>query len=83
MDMMAARKKARTSIGNSEPSRIDPERRLLKAPEVARQLGLARSTVYQMMSLGELATVRRGRAVRVPVSAVDEWIKAHSHRMSA
>jgi len=78
MDMTTAREKARTSIGNGEPSRIDPERRLLKAPEVARQLGLARSTVYQMMASGEIITVRRGRAVRVPVSAVEEWIKANS-----
>jgi excisionase family DNA binding protein len=74
MDMAASRKKAQASTRNDELSRIDPERRLLKAPEVARQLGLARSTVYQMMSLGEIATVRRGRAVRVPISAVDEWI---------
>jgi excisionase family DNA binding protein len=72
--MAIARKKAPPSATNGKTERIDPERRLLKAPEVARQLGLARSTVYEMMSLGEIATVRRGRAVRVPVSAVDEWI---------
>ena len=50
----------------------------MKAPEVARRLALARSTVYAMMASGEIKTVRKGRAVRVPVSAVDKWIEENS-----
>ena len=58
--------------------RIDPERMLLKAVEVARRLALARSTIYQMMSSGELEVVRKGRAIRVPVESVAKWIQNHT-----
>jgi excisionase family DNA binding protein len=70
-NIMDSRKKSQTVP-------IDPERLLLKAPEVARRLGLARSTVYQMMSSGEIATVRHGRAVRVPVAAIQKWIEGNT-----
>ena len=62
--------------------RIDPERMLLKAAEVARRLALARSTVYAMMSSGELETVRKGRAVRVPVESVTRWIESHARQVA-
>jgi excisionase family DNA binding protein len=58
-------------------SRIDPESRLLKASEVSRRLSLGKSTVYKMIADGELAVVRKARAVRVPVEAVDKWIESH------
>jgi excisionase family DNA binding protein len=54
---------------------IDPERVLLKVPEVARKLGFSRSAVYGMMASGELPTVRRGRSVRVSVRALEKWLK--------
>ena len=50
------------------------ERLLLKADEVARRLSLGRATVYLMMASGELPTLRRGRAVRVPARALEEWV---------
>jgi excisionase family DNA binding protein len=58
--------------------RIDPERLLLKAAEVARRLSFARSTVYAMMAAGELETIHKGRAVRVPVESVTRWIESHT-----
>jgi excisionase family DNA binding protein len=48
---------------------------LLKADEVARRLSLGRATVYLMMASGELPTLRKGRAVRVPVGALERWIE--------
>jgi excisionase family DNA binding protein len=79
MDMATARKKTRnTQKTASQPLPIDPERLLLKAPEVARRLGLARSTVYEMMASGEITTVRKGRAVRVPVHAITKWIESNT-----
>ena len=47
---------------------------LLKIPEVCEVTGLGRSTVYQLLDQPNgLPTVRIGRAVRVPASAVREW----------
>jgi excisionase family DNA binding protein len=51
------------------------ERLLLKADEVARRLSLGRATVYLMMASGELPTFRKGRAVRVPTRALEQWIE--------
>lgn len=47
---------------------------LLRIPEVAAELRLARSSVYQLIQSGELPVVRIGRAVRVPRSALENWI---------
>ena len=51
------------------------ERLLLKADEVARRLSLGRATVYLMMASGELPTFRKGRAVRVPARALEQWLE--------
>jgi excisionase family DNA binding protein len=51
------------------------ERLLLRADEVARRLSLGRATVYLMMASGELPTLRKGRAVRVPLKALTEWVE--------
>jgi len=48
---------------------------LLKADEVARRLSMGRATVYLMMASGELPTLRKGRAVRVPARALERWIE--------
>lgn len=56
-----------------------PDRLLLKADEVARRLSLGRATVYLMMSSGELPTFRKGRAVRVPARALEQWIEQRTH----
>jgi putative molybdopterin biosynthesis protein len=51
------------------------EELLLKVDEVARRLSLARATVYLMISSGELPSFRKGRAVRVPARALEQWIE--------
>lgn len=51
------------------------ERLLLKADEVARRLSMGRAIVYLMMQSGELPTLRKGRSVRVPARALDQWIE--------
>ena len=47
----------------------------LRAEEVARELGIARSKAYQMMAFGELPVIRIGTSVRVPVEALRAWIE--------
>jgi excisionase family DNA binding protein len=59
------------------------ERLLLKADEVARRLSLGRATVYLMMASGELPTLRKGRAVRVPARALEQWIEEQTVSGSA
>ncbi|PWU04168.1 MAG: DNA-binding protein [Terriglobia bacterium] len=54
---------------------VSTEKLLLKADEVARRLSLGRATVYLMMASGELPTFRKGRAVRVPARALEQWIE--------
>ena len=51
---------------------------LLTAEDVARRLSLGRATVYLMMASGELPTLRKGRAVRVPAGALEAWIESRT-----
>lgn len=46
---------------------------LLTVPEVQAALAMGRSSIYEMMALGELPVVRIGRSVRVPARAVREY----------
>jgi excisionase family DNA binding protein len=48
--------------------------RLLRVPEACERLRLSRGLVYQLIAAGELRVVHFGRAVRVPVEAIDELI---------
>ena len=47
---------------------------LLSIPEVAKSLGLSRSTVYKLIDVEGLPVVRFGRAVRVRVIALQQWV---------
>ena len=52
-----------------------PARLLLKIPDAGAMLGIGRSTVYELIAAGELETVHIGRCCRVPVAAVDEYVR--------
>lgn len=47
---------------------------LVRVEEAARILSLSRSTIYAMMDSGELPSVRRGTARRIPVAALRAWV---------
>jgi excisionase family DNA binding protein len=47
---------------------------LVRVEEAARILSLSRSTIYEMLDSGELPSVRRGAARRIPISALHAWI---------
>ncbi|WP_228507278.1 helix-turn-helix domain-containing protein [Plantibacter sp. VKM Ac-2880] len=46
---------------------------LLTAEEAAESLGVGRSTVYDLMRLGRLSSVKIGRARRIPVAALHRF----------
>lgn len=54
------------------------EKALLTVSEAARRLSLGRATAYRLVQTGELPSVRVGRAVRVPVRALDAWVSART-----
>jgi excisionase family DNA binding protein len=61
-----------------------PIGRLLKAQEVQHILGFRRSKVYELMSSGELPTVRLGpRATRVPADGLRRWIEERTSDVDA
>jgi excisionase family DNA binding protein len=48
---------------------------LLRVPEAARLLGVGRSLTYELIAGGELEVVHVGSVMRVPVTAVHEYIE--------
>lgn len=48
---------------------------LLSIPEVAKSLRLGRTKVYELIASEGLPVVRFGRAVRVSVTSLQQWIE--------
>ncbi|MHB8509423.1 MAG: helix-turn-helix domain-containing protein [Candidatus Dormibacteria bacterium] len=60
------------------PAPADERRpRLLRVEEAAKMLALSRAVLYPMLGR-ELPVVRIGRMVRVPLEAVETFIREHS-----
>lgn len=58
-----------------------PEPLLLRIEEVARQLQVSRSMAYNLVQDGRIPAVRFGRSVRVPQTALLDWV--HQQTASA
>jgi excisionase family DNA binding protein len=43
--------------------------------QVQGELNVGRTTVHRMIRAEELATIRIGRSVRIPRSALDAWLQ--------
>jgi excisionase family DNA binding protein len=48
--------------------------RLVTILVAARLLGVGRSTVYQLIAVGEIEVVHIGRSARVPISSLDAFV---------
>lgn len=57
--------------------------RLLRGVEVAQALGISRALAYRWMASGVLPTLRRGRTIRVPKTALEAWISENTNRPAA
>jgi excisionase family DNA binding protein len=58
-----------------EARRRTPDPILLTIPDAARMLALGRTTVYELIGSGALEVVHVGRAVRVPVAALQSFVE--------
>ena len=61
-----------TPPDNSNPQPV--ERRTLTIKETAASLGISDWMVYEMVKRGELKTIRVGKRILVPVSALDQFV---------
>ena len=50
----------------------------LSVQEAAKRLGVSRSTAWRMVQSGELRSVRAGKRVIVPESAINEYLAGNS-----
>jgi len=62
-------------IGATSPPK-EKEPLLLTIVQAAAALNVGRSTLYEMIARGELDVVHLGRAVRVPVRAVEDLVQS-------
>lgn len=52
----------------------DGARHLLTVDEAAEQLGVGRTLLYELVTSGELESVRIGRLRRIPAAAIGEYV---------
>jgi excisionase family DNA binding protein len=62
---------------------VVPTPLLLSVPEVAKTLGLGRTKVYELIATEGLPVVRFGRAVRVSVTSLQQWIERREQKSVA
>lgn len=56
------------------PHNVADIRVLLTPEEAAQRLALSRTTIYELIRLGDLRSVKVGRARRIPVAALGEYV---------
>jgi excisionase family DNA binding protein len=57
--------------------------RLIRAPQAAREYGVAYTTLRDLVQRGELPVLRIGRAWFLERTDIDEWIASHKERATA
>jgi len=58
----------------------DAEKLLLRPKKAFELLDIGRSTGYAMIASGELPSIRIGRAVRIPVDGLKDWVKRQAEK---
>lgn len=56
---------------------------LLTVPQVMARLQLGRSTVYDLLRTGQLASITLGRARRIPTHALTDFIRTRLEQEAA
>ncbi len=52
---------------------------LLRVEEAARRLGIGRSSMYRLITTGEVESVRVGGLRRIPVPCLEEYVERLRH----
>jgi excisionase family DNA binding protein len=63
-----------SATDDQEVDTIMNEKLLVTVTEAAEMLNLGRSTVYDLISIGELKVVKIGRAARIPTADLREFV---------
>lgn len=63
----------RNTRDGSESAGLAPTK-LLRVPDAARELAVSVRTVWRLVSLGELDSVRVGRSVRIARASIDQFV---------
>lgn len=50
------------------------DKKLVTVAEASVLMGISRSLLYSLVMRGEVPSIKIGRARRIPVTAIDEWI---------
>ena len=50
------------------------DRLMLRPAEAADAIGVSRSKAYELISRGEIPSIKVGGCVRIPIAALEEWI---------
>jgi len=58
------------------PKEDDSDKVMLTVNEAARRLSLSRTYTYALVMSGELESLTFGKARRIPVKALDEFVEA-------
>lgn len=59
---------------------MNDDQLLLTVSEAAKVLRIGRNLAYDLVARGELPSVRLGRVIRIPRSALDDWVKESAAR---
>lgn len=70
----------RAKIMRQEESDALPPRLTVRIPTAMAMLGLGRSKMYDLMDIGEIATVKAGKARLVIVQSLHDFITRHQER---
>ena len=57
---------------------VTAERLTVRVPEAAEMLSIGRSTLYQLIGSGDIATIKAGRTTLVPVESIKDFINKGS-----
>ncbi len=68
----------RALVINCDAQAPDPTLVALTVEEAARRLGVGRTTMYALVSSGEIPSVTVGRLRRVPAEALKEFVAARA-----
>jgi excisionase family DNA binding protein len=60
---------------------VSASTRLLRVEDAAKILGVGRSKAYELVAARLIPVVTMGRSVRVPETALMEWIDEHTEEV--